>query len=155
MLKLFSKKYFFNDEDAEDFEQYAIIKIWQGRKATYGQLRIDYLRETYGDSRTPGHTARKRATTNLKEFYEGIIGIDRRDRRDFGFDGTEDQVRKALETIEFDHLFFINHYDGVFSESRLSQVKKYIRNEIQIILDAQEGRSIMETEQLMIEWILI
>lgn len=38
-------------ELAEDFAQDAVFKLIQGRKAKFGQMLIDYLRQEYGDSR--------------------------------------------------------------------------------------------------------
>lgn len=46
-------------DEADDFSQWAIVKIWQGRKATNIQLLTDYLRGTYGDARVPSDRRRR------------------------------------------------------------------------------------------------
>jgi hypothetical protein len=51
-LRLFSFSRFSNEQNREDFRAYAIIKIIEGRKATFLQLYTDYLRESKGDSRS-------------------------------------------------------------------------------------------------------
>jgi RNA polymerase sigma factor (sigma-70 family) len=52
----YAKRKFPTTNDAEDFAQYAVMHLIQGRKASFSQLLTDFLRQTYGDSRTGANT---------------------------------------------------------------------------------------------------
>jgi len=57
--------------DKEDFSQYACLHKFNGRKASVGQLFIDYLRQHYGDTRCVSNIKRSQEYLTDKRGLDG------------------------------------------------------------------------------------
>ena len=53
--------------EADDFAQEYIIKMWSGRKASIAQVFVDYLRARYGGTRSVGGAARSHSLHRMQE----------------------------------------------------------------------------------------
>jgi hypothetical protein len=54
-----------HEETSDDFAQEAAIAYFRGRKASIGQLFIDFLRKEYGDCRVRGNSKNKLRRNNI------------------------------------------------------------------------------------------
>lgn len=154
-LKKYARTKPLREDEIDDFSQEAAFAIFRGRKASYGQLYVDFLRKTYGDTRSPGNVAKSRQTIFYSDFDENMFG---RDPRDGLSDRTSTRsVTEVCQVLNFRE-YIAMHDDQescAFSQSRRSQLVKSARTKIQEYLDLQHAYHLMETEDLWISYIEI
>lgn len=173
-------------ELADDFAQEIFVEFLQNpdRGATVDQLFIDYLRRTHGRPGTPGGDARiyaRNHTVSIDEWVDGeskeiqlpasstIGDIDECSRYDFECSRYDFDIgRLALlfggREAEIFTLYFVEHWTektigkliGV-SESRVSQILKGMKKEIQNYYITQEIRERLEWDEsfgvFQVNWI--
>ena len=117
--------YFENDQDREDFSQFAALKKLEGRKATNSQLHVDYLRQSKGDSRSKSIDD-KRALQSAKQYEEdyhemGLSSFRDDQRRPFAtsFGELEEHIRR-LEKI--DQAIIRLHYEWGLNEVEIGNL---------------------------------
>lgn len=154
-LKKYAQTKPLREDEVDDFSQEAAFAIFRGRKASFGQLYVDFLRKTYGDTRSPGNVAKSRQTLFYEDFDENMLGRDRGD-------GLSDReatrgIAKVCQALHISE--FIAMHDNqeayAYSQSRRSQLVKSARAKIQEYLDLQHAYYLMETEDLWISYIEI
>jgi RNA polymerase sigma factor (sigma-70 family) len=141
-LKSFSyKKPFPSDQDKEDFISYAIEKIFNGRKATFDQLFIDYLRTNIADTRANNYEIKKNLNKpkQYEEFMSLAVTQDVDSKNNFKESlisnvKIEDlNIRDRAIIILFFYYQFtqkeISHIFGV-DKSRISQIISKVKYEI-------------------------
>lgn len=156
-LKHFAKTKGLIKDEVDDFSQEAAFQLYRGRKATFGQLYVEFLRKTYGDTRSPGHVEKSRSTLFYSNFDENLLRGDRGD-------GLPDReatrcITQVCEVLDLDQSIAIAMMGDVkpytVSQGRWSQLKKSATAKMQEYLDYQHAYHLMETEELWINWITI
>lgn len=157
-------------ELADDFSQSVLLLFVErpDRHSTLDQLFIDYLRETYGDSRTISGSKRSFAERNAvsgeeENLYHDYIGDVERSS-DTGptqrecaclFMGREAEIYQAYFVDERTEWSIAQ--DLAVTESRVSQVLKPMKNEIRDFYILREGLERMEWDEdytkLAVDWI--
>ena len=151
-LKTYAKAKGLIQDEVDDFSQEAAFALYRGRKATFRQLYVDFLRKTYGDTRVPGNVEKSRQALQYAEFDENLLGGDRGD-------GLPDrEATRGIEKIYAALIFpqyVALHTQAGYSQSRRSQIKKGAKAAIEGYRAMQHGYHLMETEDLWISYIKI
>ena len=155
-LKKYAKTKPLREDEVDDFSQEAAFSIYSGRKATFGQLYVDFLRKTYGDTRSPCNVEKSRQTLFYTSIDENLPGRDRGD----GLSDREatKHIAKVWEVLDLDECIAIQSQGDrkpFLTQSRWSQLKKSAQAKIQEYLDLQHAYQLMETEELWINYIEI
>ena len=151
-LKHFAKTKGLIQDEVDDFSQEAAFQLYRGRKATFGQLYVDFLRKTYGDTRSSCNVEKSRSTLQYADFNENLHGGNPRN-------GLPDReatrgIEKIYAALIFPQYIAIHTQIG-YSQSRRSQLKKGAKAAAAGYLAMQHGYHLMETEDLWISYITI
>lgn len=145
-LKGFAQKKFKKKEDQEDFRAWCIIKRLKGRKATFSQLYVDYLRHTKGDMRIKWFKLKRNVLCPVAQYKEDYtnnpdqkgVGVSKL-KSDYTririIDNFNEEMFKNLK--QFDRIIIVLYFVWNFtleeigycfglSESRISQKLKKI-----------------------------
>ncbi len=151
-LKRYARSKGARQDEVDDFSQEAAFAIFRGRKATFRQLYVDYLRKTYGDTRSPCNIAKSRSTLQYEVLDENMFGGDPgnglSDRETAGC------FEKIYDALSFNEYIAINSAAD-FSGSRRSQLRKAAKAKINECLKYQHAYYLMETDELWINYIVI
>lgn len=155
-LKKYASSKGLRQDEIDDFSQEAAFRLYRGRKATFRQLYVDFLRKTYGNQRTPSGAKRSRQTLEYAEFDEECSRGNMGDGSSIGEDAG--CIEKALETLSLSEAIAIadnDLVDDIFTKSRKSQLRKDAKKKIREYLEMQHAYHLMETEPLWISYIEI
>ena len=164
-LGVFSRKRFFNEQDREDFRAYAIIKIIEGRKATFRQLFTDYLREFKGDARSRNFESQR--SVRVPECYdrgtserEAALGVQKSRDNLRGTFGPDDRtVRRYIADMQGNdgviaNMYFAERYNEKeiadiygLTESRICQILGRIKNILKKEIESEIIESRFSTEK--------
>ena len=94
-------------EDAEDLASYSLIYFLGGRKASFQQYYIDFLRKNLGNKRSPSFEQQRNIKSPAKHFDDKIPQV----QRDLDLDM---DIRKALKNLSSKqrYLIYLKHHCG-------------------------------------------
>lgn len=125
----------FNRSDlSDDFTQYAVEHLLNGRKATMKQLFVDFIRQELGDSRASGDALYKTgAPKKIKQFtlWEEYMDKSAEDKHNFDYNAIVDKLegpQRTMLVLYYEWGFELKEIGKALgvSESRVSQVLKQL-----------------------------
>lgn len=142
------------DSDLEDLTQHVALETWRRPKARWSHLAIDFARKNYGDSRFANGIKKQGETRCAAEFdcrYHGSHQSNEAPDRTVVQKSIVESIWCSLTLGE--KLVLLEKDDPTVSPTRQSQNRSTLQEKVKDLSDLREGRSLLETEVFVIDWI--
>lgn len=124
-IKNFGSRKGLSNEDSEDFASYATIYYLQGRKASFKQFYVDFMRKRFGNTRSSNFELQRNIKNPRTELNEESLGDV-----DLYLEQSLD-IKRALDTLTSRerYLIYLRHHCG-HTAGEISVIMKVSRKTI-------------------------